>query len=417
VGKSQYLVSLFLPEGITALGNHAFYLCPSLEYLSLPQTLTAIGYQALQGAGLRSLSIPQGVKTLGEGAFEGSKLQSLDLSGLTLESMGNRLLRSCRSLKQVILPESLPNNTLPDHTFEMCTALESVNLPQDLETIGYMGLNSCASLSGVVLPPSLKTIGNYALSWCAFAPDIGSLTALETLGYGAFMGLSELKTLSLPASIKTLETRAFASCENLSLAEIPESLVDLIDHTTFAYCRNIQFKVGAQEPSPLLIAANGTLRAYPGAAGAVNFPEGITAIPAQCFQQATGITSISLPASLETIGNMAFQGCTYLVSVSIPANANLKTLNIQAFQGCIRLTGIELPASLTGIEGYAFYGTTLLESVVCRASTPPTLGTNVFLQTAAGLKIYVPDENLAAYKAAEGWKDLSDKIDGLSSRS
>jgi hypothetical protein len=416
----QYLVSLFLPEGITALGNDAFYLCSSLEYLSLPQTLTAIGNRALWDTAVRSLSVPQGVKSLGESAFEGSGLQSLDLSGLTLESMGDRILSGCSSLKQVILPENLPNNTLPDHTFDHCTALESVNLPRNLEIIG-IGAFSSTAMSDMDLPPSLKTIGQYAFMGCPrFTPDIGSLTALETIGQSAFMGLSELTTLSLPPSITTLGPRAFEGCGNLTLAEIPPALVDMIDFLTFLYCRNIRFKVGDQEPSPLLIV-DGALRAYPGAGavGAVMLPEGIKEIPANVFQRETGITSISFPVSLETIGNEAFDGCTYLESVSIPADAKLKTLNISAFRGCTRLTAIDLPASLTGIDGYAFFGTTLLESVVCSASTPPTLGAYVFDRTYGnyeGLKIYIPDASVDAYKAADGWKDLSDKIYGLSSR-
>jgi hypothetical protein len=417
--NGEYLVSLFLPEGIIALGEYAFYLCPSLEYLSLPQTLTAIGNWALRETAVRSLSVPQGVKSLGEGAFGGmTRLQNLDLSGLTLESMGDRILASCPNLEQVILPENLPGKTLPNNTFGGSAVLESVNLPRDLETIGIGAFSGCAALSDADLPPSLKTINQQAFSGCSvFTPDIGSLTALETLGNMAFFACTELKTLSLPTSIKTLEARAFQSCENLTLAEIPESLVDLIDQTTFLYCRKLQFKVDAQEPTPLLIDG-GLLRAYPGAVGAVSLPEGIKEIPAGCFQQDTGITAISLPASLETIGNGAFHSCTNLVSVSIPADAQLKTIFFQAFYGCTKLAAIDLPVSLASIGDFVFYGTTLLESVICRAPTPPTLGNYVFDRTYGNygdLKIYVPDTSLDTYKAAANWQNLSDRIYGLSS--
>jgi hypothetical protein len=357
------------------------------------------------------------VKSLGQSAFEGSKLQSLDLSGLALESIGDRVLAYCPSLKQVSLPASLPDNTLPDNTFAQSTALESVNLPQNLETIGIAAFSGCASLSDADLPPSLKAIKQQAFMGCAvFTPDIGTLIALETLESDAFNGCKELTTLRLPESITTLESRVFEGCGNLTLAEIPASLVDLIDYTTFRYCRNLQFKVGTQEPRDLLIAANGTLRAYPGAVGAVSFPEGIKEIPIQCFQHETGITSISLPASLETIGNMAFDGCTNIATVTVPEDSQLKTIGVQTFQSCTKLTTIDLPTSLVSIDGYGFYGATLLESLICRAATPPTLGENVFYQTAEGLKVYVPDTSVDAYKVAAVWKDLSDKIYGLSSR-
>jgi hypothetical protein len=409
--QGRYLASLFLPEKITALGNGAFSSCPSLEYLSLPQTLQSIGNQALQGIAVRSLSIPQGVKSLGDSVFNSNtRLQSLDLSGLTLESMGNSILAYCPNLEQVILPETLPGKILPNGTFQGSAVLESVNLPRNLETIGLSAFSDCAALSDADLPPTLKTINQRAFSGCAvFNPNIGSLIALETLGNSAFLACKELTTLSLSTNLTTLGQSAFQGCDKLTLAEIPPALVEKVDPSTFAYCRNLRFKVGAQEPSPLLIA-NGVLRAYPGAAGTVDFPEGIKEILTGCFLQDTGITAISLPASLETIGASAFNGCSNIASVSIPANAKLKTIGHQAFLYCTKLTAIDLPASLTGIDINGFFGATLLESVICRAATPPTLGANVFTQTHADLKIYVPDASVAAYKAAEGWEDLSDRI-------
>jgi hypothetical protein len=374
--NGQYLVSLLLPEGITSLGAYAFYSCSSLEYLSLPKTLTAMEHHALQGTGLHSLSIPQGVNVLGQGVFEGSALQSLDLSGLTLTNLGDRILASCPSLKQVSFPAALPGKTLPDNTFYQSTALESVSLPKNLEIIGIGAFNGCASLRDADLPPSLKTIKQQAFDRCAlFTPDIGTLIALETLGDSAFARCQDLTTLSLPASITALGTGAFQSCDKLTLVELPESLAALIDYSTFRYCRKLQFKVGAQDPSSLLITADGTLRAYPGAAGAMSLPEGIKGIAAYCFYQDTGISSVSLPKSLESIGTMAFNGCTGL------------------------------------------------QELVCLAVTPPILGTletpstAVFTQTHVDLKIYVPDASLAAYKAAEGWKDLSSKIYDVNSRS
>jgi hypothetical protein len=413
--NARYLVSLSLPEGIETLGDYALSSCSSLEYVSLPESLKTIGNSAFRYSGFSSIRIPQGVQSLGSLAFgDNPNLQSIDLSGLTLESLGDRVFGACSSLEQVILPSALPGNTVPGFMFYRCTALESLNLPQDIETIGFSAFYDCSALSSLELPGRIKTIGNGAFSGCSkFNPDLGSLAALETIDYGAFQntGLSQVR---LAASITAIGSSAFRGCTSLTLATIPESLVLLIDYTTFAYCRDLQFKVGDQEPSPLLIG-NGTLRAYPAALGEASLPEGIREILNQCFAGNTGITSLRLPASLETIGSMAFQNCRNLVLLTLPENSQLTHIGVQAFQNT-KIQSITLPTGIADIDDQAFYGCSDLKELVCRASTPPDLGTLVFTNTHADLKIYVPDASVAAYQGASNWSDFASVISGLSAR-
>lgn len=365
---AKYLVSIVLPEGMETLGEYAFAYCTSLEYVSLPESLKTIGNSAFSRAGFSSIRIPQGVTSLGSQAFaDCTALQGIDLSGLTLASLGDRVFGGCSSLEQAILPGALPDKTVPGFMFYQCTALESVNLPKDIESIGSSTFGYCASLKSLELPVTIKTIGHSAFNDCSnFDPGIGSLTRLETIAYGAFQNCG-IKTLQLPASLSSLGQRAFQGCAGLTLAEIPESLVSQIDYLTFAYCRDIQFKVGNVEPSPLLVI-NGALRAYPGAAGEVSLPEGIREIAGSCFQGNTGLTGITLPASLETIGGGAFRSCS------------------------------------------------ALKDLVCLASSPPTLGASAFTYHHADLKIYVPGDRVDAYKAAANWSEWADRIYGLSTR-
>lgn len=62
-----------------------------------------------------------------------------------------------------------------------------------------------------------------------------------------------------------------------------------------------------------------------------------------------------------------------------------------------------------------FYGCTVLSSITINATTPPTIGNNV-LQAANNAYFYVPDEAVAAYKAAPTWSSYANRVKGISEK-
>jgi hypothetical protein len=72
-----------------------------------------------------------------------------------------------------------------------------------------------------------------------------------------------------------------------------------------------------------------------------------------------------------------------------------------------------LPAGLTSIGAEAFYDCTSLAEVTCLATTPPTLGDDVFRNTSLSLQIKVPAASVSAYKVAAGWSEYAGRISGL----
>ena len=66
------LTSLNLPDGITEIGDRAFYDCSGLTSLTLPAGITSIGRGAFNGcSGLTSLTLPDGVTSIYFDAFAG----------------------------------------------------------------------------------------------------------------------------------------------------------------------------------------------------------------------------------------------------------------------------------------------------------------------------------------------------------
>ena len=162
-------------------------------------------------------------------------------------------------------------------------------------------------------------------------------------------------------------------------------------------------------------------------------PDSVTSIKGSAFMYCSGLTSIVIPDSVTSIGNSVFQGCKSLTSCTI--GSGVTTIGSQAFNNCTSLTSIVIPDSVTSINGSAFMycrglesctigsgitsiGTQafrdcrVLTSITIEATTPPTLGSDVFFD-ANKCTIYVPSGSVDAYKAASGWSTYASRIQAI----
>jgi hypothetical protein len=103
--------------------------------------------------------------------------------------------------------------------------------------------------------------------------------------------------------------------------------------------------------------------------------------------------------------------CLNFRYTSIPSSVT--EIPTQCFYNCDGLSDIELPSSVSGIGNSAFAECSGLFSVTVLSTTPPTLGTNVFYNTNANLKIFVPANSVDTYKAASGWSNYSYRIQAI----
>ena len=62
--------NLIIPQGVTSIGNYAFYGCSGLTFITIPNGVTTIGSSAFSGcSGLTSVTIPNSVTSIGNYAF------------------------------------------------------------------------------------------------------------------------------------------------------------------------------------------------------------------------------------------------------------------------------------------------------------------------------------------------------------
>lgn len=139
-----------------------------------------------------------------------------------------------------------------------------------------------------------------------------------------------------------------------------------------------------------------------------------TSIPYRMFYNNYNLETVTLPTTTSastTLGGQCFYQNYKLRSVNIPNNITI--IDQYCFYFCIALLELDLPSTVTTFNQFALYLPYNLNKLICRATTPPTLGANA-LMLLEKTKIYVPDASVAAYKAASGWSTYSTQIYPLS---
>lgn len=147
------------------------------------------------------------------------------------------------------------------------------------------------------------------------------------------------------------------------------------------------------------------------ALSSVTLPNTVTNISSDTFYNCSSLISVDIPSGVTSIGGAAFESCSGLTSIDIPNSVT--TIGSQAFRHCSGLTSIEIPSSVTDIGTWGFESCSSLINITINATTPPTLGTNVFNNT-NNCPIYVPCDSVDAYKSATNWSTYARRIQPIS---
>ncbi|NHM16427.1 leucine-rich repeat protein [Eggerthellaceae bacterium zg-887] len=157
------IVEVVIGEGITTVGDYAFYRYGLIQRVSLPKSLKIIGEGAFgYCVELEGVRIPSGVRQIGDIAFVGCRLiKELDFP-TTMDSLGVGVLEWCRSLERVSLPQNLKE--IPAVLFSGCYCLKSITIPYGVTTIGSNAFEDC-NLTEIVIPATLVEIKPWAFEW------------------------------------------------------------------------------------------------------------------------------------------------------------------------------------------------------------------------------------------------------------
>ena len=350
-----YIKRVVMQQGVTSIGDLAFWDCSGLTSVTIPDGVTSIGGDAFRGcAALTSVTIPGSVTNVGQSAFwacssltdiyyggYGTDWQKLNVSiptsatvhfkdniygkgdcgiNVTWELTGDGTLiisgtgrisnysydnnapwYSCRAyIKRVVIQQGV--RAIGDYAFYYCENLTSVAIPDSVTSIGGSAFSGCSGLTSVTIPDGVTSIGDYAFSGCSGLTSVTIPSSVTSIGDGAFSGCTELTSVTIPSSVTSIGWHAFENCTALTFMTIPE---------------------------------------------------GVTSIGNSAFSGCSGLTSVTIPSSVTSIGWRAFENCTALTFMTIPESVTY--INGEVFSNCVRLARVTIPKSVTEISSKAFY--------------------------------------------------------------
>lgn len=160
---------LSLPDGLTRVGNMAFYDCYNLTAAIIPATVTHIGKLAFcQCTDLAILNLNSGLKSIGRSAFE------------------------------------------------RCNALQSVRLPDTLTEIDYHAFYCCDGLQYLTIPASVTQMGSGIFAYCENLLRVEIAAPLSAIPSWTFYGCTNLNSVILHEQVSASESDAFTGCDKLT---------------------------------------------------------------------------------------------------------------------------------------------------------------------------------------------------------
>lgn len=412
------LTSVTIPKDskLTSIGERAFFDCERITFINIPSNVTKIGSYAFYNCNRlykvinhSKLPISKGMGDYGYVAYYAGKV----LNANVLTNIGEYQFYTSNDVhylanyigknNSLVLPDKYSGESyqIDEYAFYDCKEITSINIPENVTSIGYRAFLNCTSLKEVIFADGSETLilGYNSRSSSTGGAGLFSNCPLEKVhwgrnlsyedywyGYSPFYNKDALCDVTIGSKVTEINKYAFFECSNLTSVTIPEGVKSIGDRA-FEDCNNLN---------------------------SINIPESITSIGDAALRNCSNLSSINIPKSVTSIGSNAFSGCNNLVNIHIGSieswlkirygdfsahpnysgkdiklylngelltkvevSATITDIPPYAFCGCSSLTAINIPESVTSIGNSAFYGCSSLNSITIPQSVT-SIGNKTF---------------------------------------
>ena len=162
VSAAHQITKLVLDEGITSIGDGAFYDTPLLKSADIPASVTKIGVRAFNWAEtMDSLTFAKGskLKEIGYAAFNKIAVSEVTIPA-SVEKIDKQAFGNDSNLTTVLFEQGSALKEIGENAFFQCGKLTKLILPEGLTTIGNRAFNNeNTSLAAVVIPSTVTSFG------------------------------------------------------------------------------------------------------------------------------------------------------------------------------------------------------------------------------------------------------------------
>lgn len=418
--KRAQITSVVVEDGITEIGDFAFYGLTYLKEVSIADSVTKIGDYAFKNcSALSEVNLPEKLESVGESAFYGCTALKDIIFHENVQSIGSYAFSRCTELKKIVFEGDAPeiqtgafsgvrasvsypeekaswtedkkqnyggqlswNQPLPwnvdNHVLTITNDSCMKNYESAAKTPWYAERNEVTS---IIVADGVTKIGDYAFYGYSNLASVQLPDSLESIGNYAFKNCGKLSEITLPEKVSAIGESAFYGC-GLAEITIPLNVTEIAD---YSFARNTGLKNITFEGSAPAIAAH----AFSGVKAKAMYPEddsswnedtkqnyggtlqwGDTEEKQQCGKNAywkveNGTLTISGSGAIGNYDSAA--ECPWAdqrASITkIVVEDGITSIGNFAFYGMTNLTETSLADSITSIGAYAFKNDSNLETV------------------------------------------------------
>lgn len=248
-----------VPEGVTAVAEHAFWSNDVVEAVYFPSTLKTVESSVFWSCpALQYIDFQEGLETIGESiCWSCPSLTDVNLPK-SLKSMGISCFANCPELMLHVPSgsyaetycggeatitmegEEYPSEVLPfDNTrVEDYSPIDRSNMilpaehayglfrlfkiPEGTTAIGAEAFQYCEELLSIEIPGTVKKIGGDAFEYCKSLEKVTIQDGCEIIGDGAFEYCEKLESVRIPASVTSIASSSFDYTSKNLVIHCPE---------------------------------------------------------------------------------------------------------------------------------------------------------------------------------------------------